>query len=138
MDNRQNSQGLTWFLVAAVIILRLATVAPDFGGISPDTGNYLLGMQDFAPDLARPHLPGSWLLIVVLRLLEPLFGPHGALLAISVICSAAAVGLAHRLFCRWFVPTVAWLLAAVVATQPLVWFYGIVPEAYALDLFFLI
>ncbi len=136
MDNRWNPQGLTWILATAVVILRLATAAPDFGGISPDTGNYLLGMQEFAPELARPHLPGSWLLIVILRLLEPVFGPHGALLAFTVSCSAAAVGLAHRLFSRWFAPREAWLLAAVVATQPLVWFYGVVPEVYTFDLFF--
>jgi len=132
---RQTGTG-TWLLVVAVAALRLATAAPDFGGVSPDTGNYLLGMQEFAPERARPHLPGAWLLIFVLRFLEPICGPHGALLAFAILCSAAAVGLAHGLFRRWFAPAVAWLLAGVVATQPMVWFYGCVPEVYAFDLVF--
>lgn len=125
-----------WLLLGVVVILRLATLCPDFGGVSADTGNYLLGMQDFAPELGRPHLPGSWLLIFVYRSLAAVFGSHGAMLVFAVFFSAAAAGMTLELCRRWFPSATAWLLAAVVATQPLVWFYGVVPEVYSFDLFF--
>lgn len=121
-------------VAAGVGALRLLTLAPDAGGVSPDTGNYLLALQGIDLALGRPHLPGSWLLIVILRGLAGWFGPHGAMLAFTVVGAAVGAGLAHALWRRWFTPADARLLSAVLATQPLVWFYGTVAEVYTLDL----
>jgi len=120
----------------AVAGLRLATAAPDTGGVSPDTGNYLLALQSFSLELGRPHLPGSWLLVEVLRGLAGWLGPHGALLGLTIVFSAVGAGLVHMLLRRWLGPTDARLTSAVLVTQPLVWFYGTVPEIYAFDLCF--
>lgn len=120
----------------AVAGLRLATAAPDTGGVSPDTGNYLLALQDFSLELGRPHLPGSWLLVVVLRGLAGWLGPHGALLSLTIVLSAVGAGLVHALLRQWLPATDARLTSAVLVTQPLVWFYGTVPEIYAFDLCF--
>lgn len=136
MNNRTGEFAVGLLFCAAVASLRLATAAPDFGGVSPDTGNYLLALQNFDPELARPHLPGSWLLVAGLRQLATVFGGYGALMFVAIACSAAAAGLSVGLFRRWFDATEAWALAAVVATQPVVWFFGVVPEIYAFDLFF--
>ncbi|RKZ15111.1 hypothetical protein DRQ50_07945 [bacterium] len=125
-----------WLAALAVAVLYAATASVDFGGVSADTGNYVLGTVDFDPAAARPHLPGSWLLIVMLRGLAPLFGAHGALLAVAVACAAGAAGLGYRVAREYFRPGTAWLLVAAVATQPVSWFYGTVAEVYAFDLFF--
>lgn len=125
-----------WLAAVAVAALYTATVSPDFGGVSADTGNYLLGMVDFDPELARPHLPGSRLLMVLLRGLATVLGAHGALLALAVGCSAVAAGLGYRLAREYFGTDTAWLLVALVATQPVAWFHGTVAEIYAFDLCF--
>ena len=125
-----------WLAAVAVAALYAATLSPDFGGVSADSGNYQLGMADFDPALARPHLPGSWLLIVLLRGLATVFGDHGALLALAVGCSAVAAGLGYRLARDYCSPDTAWLLVALVATQPVTWFHGTVAEIYAFDLCF--
>lgn len=123
-----------WLAAATVGALYAATACPDFGGVSADTGNYLLGMAHYDPAAARPHLPSSWLFMALLRGLAAVFGPHGALVALAVGCSAASAGLLRL----WAGETLdrpgAWTLTALVFTQPVVWFYGTVPEVYALDL----
>ncbi|MDY0109095.1 MAG: hypothetical protein RBT60_04110 [Candidatus Krumholzibacteria bacterium] len=125
-----------WLIAGGAAALYLATASPDCGGVSADAGNYILAMQGISLELGRPHLPGSWLLVVALRGLAPWCGAHGALVAVAIACGAAAAGLGFCVLRRWFAPVDAALLVAAVATQPLVWFHATVAEVYAFDLMF--
>jgi hypothetical protein len=100
-----------------------------------DSVQFVLGVTDFDVTQGRPHPPGYWLLILSGRLVRAVtgLGPHGALLLVAAAASAltAAVGylLGRALRCR----AMGLALGLILATAPLLSFYGTIANSYSVE-----
>lgn len=100
-----------------------------------DSVGFALGLERFNLAEHQPHPPG-YLLYLWLGHLVNFFvsDAHDALVAISIISSAAAVGgiylLGHYLFNR----TTGMVAAALLLFSPLDWFYGEIVFSYQMGL----
>ncbi len=132
----------TDLLLAALLLVitaasRLMFIPDVVVGSSFDSGNYALAVRAFDLTATRPHLPGYFLYVQAIRLLEPLAGePLRAMVWLAVAFSALGAALGYRLLRRWFKRETSFWISAILLTHPLVWYYGCVPEIYAFDLFF--
>ncbi len=113
--------------------------------LSADSGNYFgidpsyfaLGAMDYSIVNDRPHLPGYYLHIQSIKLLSSITGDHSvSMIWLSILYSSLAVILVYMIFRKWFNSLYSLLYSLLLITNPLVWFYGCVPEIYAFDLFF--
>jgi hypothetical protein len=100
-----------------------------------DSAQLAIGLLHFDVRVDQPHAPGYWLYVLlgrVVRAVTP-FDAHASLLVVSAIGSAAAVVaawyLGREVGGRWLGAA----LSALLATHPLLWFYGSIVATYSFD-----
>jgi len=124
-----------FFLVVAVS--RLIVINGQYHIYSWDSGNFALACESFSLNEGRPHLPGYFLHIQFIRILTGVTGDNMMSMNLfSVLYSSLAAGFLFLVVKRWFAQKDAVLFTLLILTNPLVWYYGVVPEIYAFDLFF--
>lgn len=126
--------GMLFFLAVA---LRLFSVADTNVWHSQDTGNIALAVADYNIAEERPHLPGYYLYVQLIRLLNLLIGnTHTSVIFLVILFSSLGTALSYLIFRKYFEISTSLILAAALMTNPLVWFNGSVTEIYSFDLFF--
>jgi hypothetical protein len=130
------------FLIALAICLitalsRFIYFEQSFGGFSYDSGSFTLAVQDYNIAEWRPHLPGYYLFVQTVKLLQFFTADiHSAMKWLIILFSALAMGALYWVLGRWFDNRISLLLVGITLTNPLVWFWGSVTEIYAFDLFY--
>ncbi|RPI65692.1 MAG: DUF2723 domain-containing protein, partial [Ignavibacteriae bacterium] len=131
----KKSSGIAWgllLLCAVVIISRIFTAEHLPAGL--DSGNFMLGMVDYSVAQERPHSPGYPVHIALATAAQQLVhDPHMALLVLSILWSLVAVIGTYALAMAFVDRRAALLAAALLAANPLFWFYGSVAETYTFD-----
>jgi len=129
----RNNIALSLFLITA--FLRWLFFETKF--IDYDSVNYAFGTISYSIANTRPHLPGSPLFVMAIKLLSYLTGNiHIAFEIVVVLFSSAGITVAYLFFKKIFKDTLAEKLAILLLLNPLVWYYGSVTEIYSFDLFF--
>lgn len=120
-----------------VFALRLLTSAAPNVYHSCDTGNIALAVQNYNIAEDRPHLPGYFLHVMIIRLLNNVFNnTQFSMLFLSALYSALGSMIFYKISRKFFKKTDSLLLTLLLTTNPLVWFYGSLTEIYSFDLFF--
>jgi hypothetical protein len=124
---------LPWVLGVATLVARLATAAA--GPTDWDSSQYAAAVGRFDVAHGRPQPPGYVLYVLAGRALHGVgFATVDALVLVSALASALAVGLVvvagRDLGGRW----VGVAAGLVVATSPFAWFNGSVVATYSFDL----
>ena len=128
-----------WFILFVLVAAasRLIVINGQYHIYSWDSGNFALACESFSLNEGRPHLPGYFLHIQLIRMLTAVTGDSMTSMNLfSVLYSSLAAGFLFLVVKRWFAQKDALLFTLLVITNPLVWYYGVVPEIYAFDLFF--
>jgi len=102
-----------------------------------DAGNFVLALTEFDLERHQPHMPGVfWVLIALGRLGRPLLGGDGvgALELVNALVSAAALPCGWVLGFRCGGLRVAWWMAGLLFSAPLLWFYASQPLSYGPEL----
>ena len=101
-----------------------------------DSVNFALALEHFDPLVHQPHPPGYYLYICLGRLSLSVFhDANTALVALSVLASAAAAAAIHALTHTWFGQKPALFAGLIFLFSPLSWFHGTVALTYILELF---
>lgn len=128
---------LAGMLGCATVLSRLLIFPGGDSGFSYDDGNFALAARSFSLVDTRPHLPGYYLHVQLIRAVDMASGtPFSAMALLAVCYSGLAAILLYKLLRKWGDSRDAALGTLLVVSNPLVWFYGCVPEIYAFDLFF--
>jgi hypothetical protein len=123
------------FLLLVTAASRLIVMSGQYHIYSWDAGNFALAADSFSLADGRPHLPGYFFHIQFIRMLTGLTGDHLlSMNLLSVIYSSVAAGFIFLVARRWFAQREAVLFTLMIIANPLVWYYGSVPEIYAFDL----
>ncbi len=123
------------FALTLISRLSFSTAAGNYFGIDPSL--FALGATDYSIIDNRPHLPGYILHIQSIKLLSSITGDHSiSMVWLSRLYSLLAAIFVYLIFRKWFNSRLSLLYSLLLITNPLVWFYGCVPEIYAFDLFF--
>ena len=124
-------------IILLTAVLRIYFSEQSYYGISTDPANFILAVQSYNIAKDQPHLPGYYMHVQIIRLIKILTGnTHSAMIILSIFYSSVAMGFLYLLFRNWFDINISLLLALLVATNPMVWFYGCTTEIYSFDLFF--
>ncbi len=124
-------------ILLLVLALRLLTSAAPNVYHSYDTGNITLAVQDYNIAEERPHLPGYYLHVMIIRLFNFTFhNTHFSMIFLSALYSALGTMLFYKISRKFLNILDSLLLTLLIVTNPLVWFYGSVPEIYSFDFFF--
>jgi hypothetical protein len=104
---------------------------------SYDTGNIALAADNYNIAEERPHLPGYFLYVMLIRFVNIFSGStHTSIILLQVLFSAAGITLLY-VFLRDFAERkTALMVTFFIATNPLVRFFGGTTEIYSFDLFF--
>ncbi|MEM9035610.1 MAG: DUF2723 domain-containing protein [Actinomycetota bacterium] len=121
-------------IVAVVtLVARLATRAGH--PTEWDSANLTLGVGGFDVVERTPHAPGYWLYVrlgALADVLTPL-DAHDSLVLVAAITSAAGAAIAFVVLADLVPRPVALAGAALVATNPIAWFYGSIAATYGFD-----
>lgn len=101
-----------------------------------DAASFWCAATDFNITEDRPHLPGYYLHVQLIRAFRLVLSPFAANVAPSVMWSMLATTLCYLFVRRSHDIRDALLCAMLLATNPMLWFYGCVSEMYAFDAFF--
>ena len=117
--------------------MRLWTSAGENVLYSYDSGNIALAVEDYNISEERPHLPGYFLYVQSLRLINNFTGnTQQSIIILMSVFSALGSGLLYLLLCRYYNRKISLLISLLFITNPLVWFFGSIAEIYSFDLFF--
>jgi 4-amino-4-deoxy-L-arabinose transferase-like glycosyltransferase len=115
-------------LVSAVVLTRFLFRSHYLYDI--DSVNFALALDHFDPTVYQPHPPGYFLYVFLGRLANTIFNDaNTALVAISIVASAAAVFLIYLLAENWFGRKAALFAGLIFLFSPLSWFHGTVALA---------
>jgi len=135
---RRGLPGPGWWLAGLFLVGALSRWATRSQLVQAwDAGNFVLALTDFDLERHQPHLPGVfWVLIALGRLVRPLFGGDGvaALELVNALVSAAALPFGWVLGFRCGGLRVAWWMAGLLFSAPLLWFYASQPLSYGPEL----
>ena len=129
-------------VIAAILVLfialsRLIFAIDDGLALTFDDGTFALAARDYSLTDIRPHLPGYYLHVGIIRLLSALVGhPFVAMKYLTLMYSVIAAGMLYFLWRKWFSQKVSLLLTVLIMTNPFVWFYNSITEIYTFSLFF--
>lgn len=102
-----------------------------------DSVNYALGMFDFNISKHRPHPPGYIFYIKFAKIVNQWFNdPNTTLVWISVLAGLLAVLFTYAFACKRFNKNDAIIVALLIVTNPLLWFYNELALNYSLEAFF--
>ena len=102
-----------------------------------DTVGVAFGSISYSLQNTRPHLPGYFLHVKLISFLTPIFKDvHQTMIILSALYSSFGVLLSFVLLKKWMSEQHALIITLLIAFNPMVWFYGVTPEVYSIDLFF--
>jgi hypothetical protein len=130
---------ILWIILIFILtaISRLLVINGPLTGFGWDPGNFALAADSYSLFDGRPHLPGYFLHVLLIKNLSILTGNHFAsMIILSIFYSALGAVFLFLIVRKWLDQTNAILLTLFVMTNPFVWYYGSVAEIYAFDLFF--
>jgi len=105
--------------------------------LSDDDAGFALAAYDYNIEESRPHLPGYFLLIKSISVVNGITGSSFISMKILVILlSLLSAIIIFKLFEFHFNGKNSFLYTLIIFTNPLVWFYQSTPESYIYDLFF--
>lgn len=126
-----------WALAAVLFAVTLASRIPLRSRYlaNGDSVNFALALEDYDLGPHQPHPPGYILYVALGRLFRLFFSDaNTALVAISIIASAAAVAGIYILGRDIFNRRTGLAAAALLLFSPLAWYYGEVALSYSLEL----
>lgn len=130
---RASAIPLLWTALCGVLIVGVLDASPHVGLISFDAGNFILAGRHFNIAADRPHLPGYPGIVALSALVDPHLGPAAGLRLLGLLVPLSAVLLGLGLHTRLGWKGAMWT-QALVLTSPLVWFFALAAETYAVDL----
>ena len=102
-----------------------------------DTVGVAFGSISYSLQNTRPHLPGYFLHVKLISILTSLFKDvHQTMIILSALYSSIGALLSYVLLKKWLSEQHALIITLLIAFNPMVWFYGVTPEVYSIDLFF--
>ncbi|MFM8473130.1 MAG: hypothetical protein ACKOBV_06385 [Candidatus Kapaibacterium sp.] len=104
--------------------------------VSWDAASFWCAATDFDIAADRPHLPGYFLHVQIIRAFRTVLSPFAANLAPSLLWSMLATVLLYLYVRRSHGMRDAVVCTMLLVTNPMLWFYGCVSEMYAFDTFF--
>jgi hypothetical protein len=128
-----------WIILIFILtaISRLLVIHSPLAGFGWDPGNFALAADSYSLFDGRPHLPGYFLHVWLIKNLSLLTGNHFiSMMILSIIYSASGAVFLFLVVRKWLEQRDSLLLILFVMTNPFVWYYGSVAEIYAFDLFF--
>jgi len=135
---RRGLPGTGWWLAGLFLVGALSRWATRSQLVQAwDAGNFVLALTDFDLERHQPHMPGVfWVLIALGRLFRPLFAGDGvaALELVNALGSSAALPFGWFLGFRCGGLRVAWWMAGLLFSAPLLWFYASQPLSYGPEL----
>ncbi len=125
----------------SLFVITLSTrllVAPGNNSFtSYDSGNYCLASISYSIENDRPHLPGYFLYVqLVKNIYQITHNFYYSLLFLSILFSSISSVFVYLILKNYFKIIQSYLLTLIILFNPLVWFYGSSTEIYAFDLFF--
>jgi len=117
--------------------MRLLTSSSENVYHSYDSGNIALAVIDYNISEERPHLPGYYLYVQTIRIVNLITeNTHKSIIIMMAFFSALGTALFYLLSIKFFLRNISIILTLLVATNPLNWFYGSVTEVYSFDIAF--
>lgn len=135
----QNEKTKIYFIsiILFVIVSRSITFLDTDVFLSDDDAGFALAAYDYNIKESRPHLPGYFLLIKTISVVNVLTGSSFITMKLLVILlSVLSAIIIFKLFQYHFNGKNSFLYTLIIFTNPLVWFYQSTPESYVYDLFF--
>ncbi|MBL7976633.1 MAG: hypothetical protein JNJ85_17090 [Candidatus Kapabacteria bacterium] len=125
---------ITVFIAIITLLMRVACM--EHAPLLYDSGNFFLAADDFNIAQDRPHLPGYYLHVYTIKLFRFVVEPFAANVAPSIMWSALGCAVLYLLARRFTGTRESLFVTLLIATNPLVWFFGCTSEVYSFDLFF--
>lgn len=100
-----------------------------------DTVGVAFGSISYSLQYTRPHLPGYFLHVKLISLLNPIFiDIHQTMIVLSAFYSSIGSLFCFVLLRKWFHAKTSLIITMLVIFNPLVWFQGSTAEVYSFDL----
>ena len=133
-----NSNLLNIFLLLIFVLLsRFLVLDGKYHGYGWDPGNFALAAEDYSLENARPHLPGYYLHIQIIKVFSAIFKNHfTSMIFLSVLYTCLSILFLYPMIRKWYNQLDTMLISLVILFNPFSWFYGLTSEIYAFDLFF--
>jgi hypothetical protein len=124
-------------LFILTFITRIAIVPGHNGFSSYDAGNFLLATQSYSIQNDRPHVPGYYLYVVILKDVNLIINDnYYSMLFLSVLLTSLAGIFIFLLLKKYFVHYISFLLTLIIIFNPYVWYFSLSTEIYSFDIFF--
>jgi hypothetical protein len=126
-----------FLLLIFVLLSRFLVLDGKYYGYGWDPGNFALAVEDYSLENARPHLPGYYLHIQIIKIFSSIFNNHFAsMIFLSILYTCLSIPFLYLLIRKWYSMLDSVLISLVILSNPFSWFYGVTSEIYAFDLFF--
>ncbi len=123
------------FLFSLTLVSRILFFENKF--IDYDSVNYAFGVIFYSIKNTRPHFPGYPLFVWLIRFVNYfVHHVHLSFEVVVVLFSFSGIVFTYLFLQKIFGKQTAMMLSAVIAFNPLVWYYGTVTEIYSFDLLF--
>lgn len=135
--NKENSYYYLIILIIFVFVSRFAFFLDYNVFLSDDDAGFALASHSYNIIESRPHLPGYYLLVKAISVLNIVTNDSFVSMKLLVILfSVLSALLVFKLFEFHFNGKNSFLLSLLLFSNPLIWFYQCTPESYIYDLFF--
>lgn len=105
--------------------------------LTDDDAGFALASIDFDLFSIRPHLPGYFLYVYLIKLLNLItFDSFLSMKIIIISCSVLTSLVLFELFNCFFKNTSSFFITFIIITNPITWLFRVVPESYLFDLLF--
>ena len=133
---RLQAKDLWWLIAVLACILISRLLLMESSPSSWDAASFFCAATDFNIAEDRPHLPGYFLHVLLIRFFRFFLHPYSANVAPSLLWSALCAIPLFALVRRSLSLRSSLMFVTFVLTNPMLWFYGCVSEIYAFDAFF--
>ena len=131
--SRQGQTALVGLCLGALVFVSRVPFVSKYL-LESDAVGYARGLEEYNVLVHQPHAPGALLLIGCARVLNWFFpDPNEALVALSVLATMIAAFFIWLLGSRLRDQRTGFTACLLFLTNPIVWFYGEVAAAYAID-----
>lgn len=135
--NKENSHIYIVILILFIFITRFGFFLDHNVFLSDDDAGFALAAQDYNIEESRPHLPGYFVLIKAISLVDIVTNDTFVSMKLLVILfSMLSALIIFKLFEFHFNEKNSFWLSILLFSNPLLWFYQCTPESYIYDLFF--
>ncbi|MBK9183280.1 MAG: hypothetical protein IPM83_09205 [Ignavibacteria bacterium] len=130
---RASAIPLLWTALCGLLIIVSLDASPHVGLVSFDAGNFILAGRHFNIAADRPHLPGYPGIVALSACADPILGPASGLRLLGLLIPLSAILLGLGLHKRLGWKGAMWT-QTLLLTSPVVWFFALAAETYAVDL----